>query len=533
MPNQPHGWSVNAGASGILTAVPPAQGDAPASWIKTDGGSLVDGTGVLLGAVRDGGLWGTSPSRLLGLSGMDELSGLGQSFATKDTATVFSGDAAMRYTFAAGGLAGDYQGIITNDPVKGTFCVPLRPGVPYTLKIASRVSSFGNGESYRITLNHNGLRTSVSQKVVAYRAATTWQLDEYTFTVPTTAEPNAELLIEFTRGSTNATDFWVDSLRIDELEVKEIFDNGLKSGNFTIDWTNGPRQKVQLGASSLVLSFANPQPGQRYILIMQQDATGSRTVPTFSDTVMWPADTPPTLSTTPGTADLFEFWYTATPTSRYHGFTSALNVMLPVPQVQIVQPTSMASSTTHNVGMPATVNASDLLVMFFSRSGTSAITNPTGWTRKDQGVSADRTRVYIKVADGTEGGTNVNVATGVAESAAAQVYRITKWFGTTAGVECSSNTAGGPSTAPDPPLLTPTWGSERDLWLEMEGAAANPTVTASANYTNVTATNDTGAACQVGSARRTLYATSENPGTMTLGSSQSWDAHTVAVRPPA
>src|SRR5439155_787842 len=51
------------------------------------------------------------------------------------------------------------------------------------------------------------------------------------------------------------------------------------------------------------------------------------------------------------------------------------------PTIQSVTSTSFPTdSTTHNVQMPATVNAGDLLIVFFADHGTPGMNYPSGWT---------------------------------------------------------------------------------------------------------------------------------------------------------
>lgn len=138
------------------------------------------------------------------------------SSCAKDATVVFSGDFSAKYSFGGGGSAGTYRGFTTNDLTKGAFCMPLRPGVSYRIKVAARASVIGAGESYRLTLTFDAGGTLTTQQVFAFGAATTWQVDTFTFVVPTAAEPNSRLAVEFTRGNTTAHDFWVDSLRVVE-----------------------------------------------------------------------------------------------------------------------------------------------------------------------------------------------------------------------------------------------------------------------------------------------------------------------------
>src|SRR5437899_7713931 len=80
-------------------------------------------------------------------------------------------------------------------------------------------------------------------------------------------------------------------------------------------------------------------------------------------------------------------------------------------------------STTHNVPMPATVNAGDLLIVFFADHGTPGMNSPSGWTFffgwNSWGGTGNKFWMFAKRASGTEGGTTVNFQTCAAVKAAA------------------------------------------------------------------------------------------------------------------
>jgi hypothetical protein len=53
-----------------------------------------------------------------------------------------------------------------------------------------------------------------------------------------------------------------------------------------VDWSKGTTQAMTLGGNR-TLTFSNGQKGGRYVLVITQDATGSRTV-TWPASVRWP-----------------------------------------------------------------------------------------------------------------------------------------------------------------------------------------------------------------------------------------------------
>lgn len=138
------------------------------------------------------------------------------SVAAKDTGVVFSGDAAAKFSFGSGGSAATWRGLATNDPTKGAQCVPLRPGFRYRIIAASRVSTLTGAPKYRLKVQYDAGGTLTASREFTYRAATTYQRDEWVLTVPAAAEPNTKVWIEFQRNDTNAKDYWADSIRFEE-----------------------------------------------------------------------------------------------------------------------------------------------------------------------------------------------------------------------------------------------------------------------------------------------------------------------------
>jgi hypothetical protein len=212
---------------------------------------------------------------------------------------------------------------------------------------------------------------------------------------------------------------------------------------------------------------------------------------------------------------------------------------LAAPDVHSVTETAFdTDSTNHYVNMPASVNAGDLLIALFTNDGDAAVTTPSGWNllASSYVINQVRLSVYYKIAAGTEGGTTVNFVTSDNEQAAAQVYRITDWQGTTPPE--ISTAATGTSAAPDPAFLDPAgWGVSNTLWLAVAGQDRGNQIGTLAypiGYTDgiSTQSSDTNASCRIHSARRILLtASSENPGHFTIPVTEQWVAFTIAVRP--
>lgn len=93
----------------------------------------------------------------------------------------------------------------------------------------------------------------------------------------------------------------------------------------TVDWSKGNTQTVTLSGNR-TFTFLNGQKGRTYLLILKQDATGSRTV-TWPPSVRWPGSTPtaapPTLTTTANKTDYITFFYNGLSYDAL-GFTQSL-----------------------------------------------------------------------------------------------------------------------------------------------------------------------------------------------------------------
>jgi hypothetical protein len=225
--------------------------------------------------------------------------------------------------------------------------------------------------------------------------------------------------------------------------------------------------------------------------------------------------------------------YLALYAAQRYGFS------IPFPQVLGNLPTESSFSidvTSHLVSMPATVNAGELLLMIYSFDDPTSTTKPAGWDDVPI-TNLPEFGVFAKVADGSEGGTTVNVVTSVAATGAVQVYRISMWKGTVAKGVSAANIVTGTSANPNSDILSPSAGGVRQrLWISACGAqdddataTADPTDYPKGEYTASGGGSNNGAI--VATAYRELAASSENPGAFTLNQTQVWQATTIAVEP--
>jgi hypothetical protein len=188
-----------------------------------------------------------------------------------------------------------------------------------------------------------------------------------------------------------------------------------------------------------------------------------------------------------------------------------------------------SDNTSHTVNLPASIEARDLLLVFFVADGNPTITFPAGWTQlfQDANGTAVVLGAWYRIADGTEGAT-ITVTTSASEKSAHASYRISGYYGVPE-VETSVFNTG---TIPNPPSLTPSWGSAHCLWFGVEGNDSNETVSDYPSGYTLTSNNyaNSGDGCSLGVAGENVTAASEDPGMFTITGSQEYVTNTIAIR---
>ena len=130
-----------------------------------------------------------------------------------------------------------------------------------------------------------------------------------------TETPDTEINIELS-----------SSVSTDTLTLTKAYKSSVETNSdgatITFDLNESNLHEVTLGGGR-TLAISNETVGQRFILKLKQDGTGSRTVTWFS-TIKWPGGLEPTLTETAGKADYFSFVVTGTDT--YDGFVIGYNL---------------------------------------------------------------------------------------------------------------------------------------------------------------------------------------------------------------
>lgn len=203
----------------------------------------------------------------------------------------------------------------------------------------------------------------------------------------------------------------------------------------------------------------------------------------------------------------------------------------------ITQTTFAVDATSHAVAMPATLNAGDGVLILLTTDGSATVTTPIGLKRLYTRANAASVRgsAYAFVARGDEGGTTIDFVTSAAETGAAQVYRISNWNGTLAGISIGVDAEITLGSTVDMPAVTPYWPTDNSLFIEVVHTSTTQTVSsASTNYTNLTQTSSGSGTTQVqcASARRNAAVATEDPDALTMnGSGAAKVYNTIAIAP--
>lgn len=198
---------------------------------------------------------------------------------------------------------------------------------------------------------------------------------------------------------------------------------------------------------------------------------------------------------------------------------------------------SVTDVNSHPVDMPATVNAGDLLIILITYRAAASRTFDTpagGWATLGTisgltGQSLQGMGGFYKVADGTEGGTTVNVV--MASSGTGNTASLAIRISGQAAVS-GAGVAGGASGSPNPPSHASGY-SGNILWIAGFGAQGASTPSAypagfTDNHINSLSTGTR--SCETCIATKFDTASTVDPGNFSV-SSTYWRAFTIAVSP--
>lgn len=196
------------------------------------------------------------------------------------------------------------------------------------------------------------------------------------------------------------------------------------------------------------------------------------------------------------------------------------------------------TATSHNNTLPPTIALNDLIVVMASGyTNGNWYTAPAGWTKMFlKHASVLDATIYYRWADGTEGGTTVAFPTTSLATPDFANFAIkdADWL---TNPEVGTATTAYSNTAPDPPVVTPSWGALDNLFMvfvSWRPGTVNLSVWP-ANYTLDQQQDGVAAAAAPGvaGAGYQLNATSDNPAAGTLSGLTVWIANTLVIKPAA
>jgi len=211
--------------------------------------------------------------------------------------------------------------------------------------------------------------------------------------------------------------------------------------------------------------------------------------------------------------------------------------------------TPVTSASVDNTGsvvasLPTGIVSGEVLLAAFRLVGDRTVTTPTGWALVTEPDATMKTNgalfIFARDADGAEGAT-VTFTLSAGATWVAHAFRFEGAFGVTGGVEATL--AYDDTAEPNPPSITPAWGSAEDIVLAFGSTRRTDhdftAPTSYADLLNVVANADASASTgdtRLVSARRTLTMATEDPGNFAktgAGTINRAQAATVAIRPAA
>ncbi len=156
------------------------------------------------------------------------------------------------------------------------------------------------------------------------------------------------------------------------------------------------------------------------------------------------------------------------------------------------------ASDPWTVNMPGSVAAGDLLLMWIRIAAAGNVVAITGWSQllaaESPDASDDTNEIWVKIADGTEGGGSASVDMSTTLKGAAIVWRITGYSGVaffgSGSVEHSTATVSTVANI-NPASFTPSapGGSKDYLWLSLIGMDSETGTATNGTLSNVVSAN--------------------------------------------
>lgn len=192
---------------------------------------------------------------------------------------------------------------------------------------------------------------------------------------------------------------------------------------------------------------------------------------------------------------------------------------------------SLTNTTNHVVLLPLNIVAGDLVIIAMTLAAGTTFTMPAGWTTLENNIGASiGTGLIYRECDGSEGASITVTSVG-----SVQIQSVAlKIKGHASGVAPEKGTLVAATTAnPNPPAVTPSWGSMDNLFIVINNRANQtlPTVWPT-NYTRMNLTlHNIGISRGLQVTARNVVASTDDPGTFTFGASASCQTQTIVIKP--
>jgi hypothetical protein len=196
------------------------------------------------------------------------------------------------------------------------------------------------------------------------------------------------------------------------------------------------------------------------------------------------------------------------------------------------------TGSSHAITLPTHTTGDRLVVQYVidAAAAGSYSSHTSGWDIRIN-VTDTQSAVALMVFERVATGASESLTITLAGARNARAFsRILSGTDTTAAAEGSAaNSAGTPSTTPNPPSVTPSWGAADTFWLTTV-AFDNSTNTLSsypADYADNQSNQAAGTSStpRLATASRARNATSEDPGNYTFSGNDQWVAATLAFKP--
>jgi hypothetical protein len=197
---------------------------------------------------------------------------------------------------------------------------------------------------------------------------------------------------------------------------------------------------------------------------------------------------------------------------------------------------SGATSTTQSVNLPSSISAGNLIIIAFRANGTLA-SAPTNANFTMMYFGDTRTSFWYRIADGTEGSTTTFTLPS-SQPCSAVAYRISNWYGTSAGISWAGSEITGTTTTTGPaPNLTDNFNSlSPTLWITASGIRNTGSSLFNAFPTNYTQSilrqqgATQGEVAMVAKPTNLGYVSTEIPGNFTSTAATNWSLITIGIR---